>query len=770
MGDIQVNEGFLDTVMIRVTATGAAATGLVPTCTVMKISDGSTVGLTVAELTLGVYKVTDWAPNADTEYFTIWAVAGAYTIYSPFKLFKVGGGDVQAIYDLIKAAGAGDVAAILVDTGTSIPALIAALNNLAQADILSDATPFDGADIAAILTDTDAAIPALIATLNNLAQADILNDATPFDGVDIADILVDTGTTIPALIATLENISAATVEAECIDAIESFDLDHLIHIAHPSGDPVADSLIDLIMNKGAGQTFNRATDSLEALAEAIAAAGGGDATEAKQDTIIALLDSEIADIIADIGVFPTANYATLAAYVEDIRTRLIAIVADTGTIVWGDITGIVNDIGVFPTANYATLAAYVEDIRARMIVILADVTGLNGDVMRGTDGAALVGDGWDAALATILDNFTPVRIGYLDELHPAAIPNDLNWLITNLTAIIADIGVFPTANYATLAAYVEDVRTRLIAIVGDTNELQISLADGGFTDLLIDSIIERTSNLPDDPADASVIAAAHALLATEAKQDIIDTLIDGLVADIGVFPTANYATFAAYVEDIRTQLIAILADTGTTLDDLLDGLVADVGVFPTANYATLAAYVEDIRTRLLAIVEDTGTTLENRQDAMQTRLNAQRNSELFGSVMQEEVQLGAAAADVNMPNIILPNITGTIVRVYLHFKYRMVENTYDGANALQGAQSIRIKKSTGAWGVDDIAAITFADNNITLAALTREGGDVHGGMIDLSGEVDVFNATYNTRWEDGDVDQDFINFNDVEMFLRVVYY
>ncbi len=67
---------------------------------------------------------------------------------------------------------------------------------------------------------------------------------------------------------------------------------------------------------------------------------------------------------------------------------IAAILADTATISWADITGIINDIGVFPTANYATIAAYVEDMRTRLIAILADVTGLAGAVMRGTDGAA----------------------------------------------------------------------------------------------------------------------------------------------------------------------------------------------------------------------------------------------------------------------------------------------------------------------------------------------------------------------------------------------
>ncbi len=52
---------------------------------------------------------------------------------------------------------------------------------------------------------------------------------------------------------------------------------------------------------------------------------------------------------------------------------IAAILTDTGAIVWGDITGIVNDIGVFPTANYATLAAYVENIRTRLTTLQTDV-------------------------------------------------------------------------------------------------------------------------------------------------------------------------------------------------------------------------------------------------------------------------------------------------------------------------------------------------------------------------------------------------------------
>lgn len=69
------------------------------------------------------------------------------------------------------------------------------------------------------------------------------------------------------------------VEAEAEDALEGEDLDHLLKVAHPSGDPVADTIMDLIMNKDAGQTFARGSDSLEALGEL------SDAIKARTDNL-----------------------------------------------------------------------------------------------------------------------------------------------------------------------------------------------------------------------------------------------------------------------------------------------------------------------------------------------------------------------------------------------------------------------------------------------------------------------------------------------------
>jgi len=130
------------------------------------------------------------------------------------------------------------------------------------------------------------------------------------------------------------------------------------------------------------------------------------------------------------------------------------------------IDGVIADIGVFPSANYATLAAYVEDIRARLIVILADVTGIAGAAMRGTDGAALVASGWDAGLATILDNFTAGRITNLDDIDPPAADTGANHTITVANdQVETEMFEVAKAGIYSLSIYI-DVQTMITADEG----------------------------------------------------------------------------------------------------------------------------------------------------------------------------------------------------------------------------------------------------------------------------------------------------------------
>ena len=78
---------------------------------------------------------------------------------------------------------------------------------------------------------------------------------------------------------------------------------------------------------------------------------------------LATLIRDVAGVIADIGVFPTANYATFAAFVEAVRTRLIDIEIDTGAITWGDITAIIAllEDGTFGLSAIENLVDGVEN-------------------------------------------------------------------------------------------------------------------------------------------------------------------------------------------------------------------------------------------------------------------------------------------------------------------------------------------------------------------------------------------------------------------------
>lgn len=137
---------------------------------------------------------------------------------------------IKAVTDLIPDGGAmNDLAAILVDTGTDIPAQITALNDLSQSEAETACgtalTAYDGptyAEMMASFSTTDGLINAVgVITTAIKAVTDLIPDAGAMS--DLATILVDTGTTLPAQIAALNNLSQAQVETACDTALASYD-------------------------------------------------------------------------------------------------------------------------------------------------------------------------------------------------------------------------------------------------------------------------------------------------------------------------------------------------------------------------------------------------------------------------------------------------------------------------------------------------------------------------------------------------------------------
>ena len=67
-----------------------------------------------------------------------------------------------------------------------------------------------------------------------------------------------------------------------------------------------------------------------------------------------------------------------------------------------------------------------------------------------------------------------------------------------------------------------------------------------------------------------------------------------------------------------------------------------------------------------------------------------------------------------------------------------------------------------------VDAINFVDTQFTLAETTREGGDVVIGLIDISGTVSA-NGAYAFHWDLAKAIQTGINFNDIQMGIRIWY-
>lgn len=122
---------------------------------------------------------------------------------------------------------------------------------------------------------------------------------------------------------------------------------------------------------------------------------------------------------------------------------------------------------------------------------------------------------------------------------------------------------------------------------------------------------------------------------------------------------------------------------------------------------------------------------------------------LFPSGLEHLIQIDGAAADLDFPDVVIANLPdGAVIdRVLAYLWFRAIKDTSTAANYIDAAsKTLRVKKSTGSWGTDDLVAITFDNSSLYVAASTKEGGTLIMGSANLASEVDG-NATYNFRSE-----------------------
>ncbi len=131
-----------------------------------------------------------------------------------------------------------------------------------------------------------------------------------------------------------------------------------------------------------------------------------------------------------------------------------------------------------------------------------------------------------------------------------------------------------------------------------------------------------------------------------------------------------------------------------------------------------------------------------------------------------QVQLTTITGDKTLPSIIIAGLPSgaAIVRAIMIFKYRTIENTGAAVNGVSGAQNIQAEKAVGgSW----VTGIALGGGECSVPASTRETGDVMMGTADISAQVPANGAVMSFKWTSGLAAQNNLNFNDVQVGLRI---
>ena len=128
---------------------------------------------------------------------------------------------------------------------------------------------------------------------------------------------------------------------------------------------------------------------------------------------------------------------------------------------------------------------------------------------------------------------------------------------------------------------------------------------------------------------------------------------------------------------------------------------------------------------------------------------------------------GGAGGDVVLPSVVVDEIPGgaTIFRVIALLKFRTVEETSAGANALLGDQYVQVDDSVPTGYRN---AIKLVDDQWTIDTSETEGGDCIAGAIDVADRVDG-NDTYSFKITTGKADADNLVLNEVQVGLMVYF-
>ena len=254
------------------------------------------------------------------------------------------------------------------------------------------------------------------------------------------------------------------------------------------------------------------------------------------------------------------------------------------------------------------------------------------------------------------------------------------------------------------------------------------------------------------PADVDTLLSRLTAL----RAGYLDNLSGGAVA-LAVSWTAALATAlgnytaarAGYLENInQAGLLQVTAARAALLDQItalrlaeLDAanIPADIDTLLARLTALRAGYLDN----LSAGAVSQAAALTTHDTDIKARLLRQVPFIDYWSAPTASITITNAAADLAFPDVVVAGIPAgaVILRVVALLKPRVIQDTSGAQNRINAAgKTLRIKASAGVW--PGTVAINFAQNQWTVEAAVKEGGDLLVGDQNLSAVV-VGNDTYN---------------------------
>lgn len=360
--------------------------------------------------------------------------------------------------------------------------------------------------------------------------------------------------------------------------------------------------------------------------------------------LTAIGDTRLANLDAAITTRSSHSAADVKTAVEAAGTKLTAIHAKLPSKDY--LTGTANSDGDLQ-ANEATGNFPGTVGKSAATLAAGDVTGnIPADVkaytVQPTVTGATLSSAYDAAktaaqTSNLPANFSTVTVSDGKIAADALVSlteGDISDIADATAAAVVSAGI-PTAQ--SIRQEIDANSTQLAAIVADTNELQVELANGGRTDLLIDGIKAKTDTLPASPAavgsqmdlvnapNATAITAIQSGLATPTNitagtittvTNLTNAPTNGdLTAAMKASVTAAVPSASAIGTDAAGKVLAtpaqkLVTDASgrVTVGSNADKTGYSLTVTPPTA-ADIKTALEAAGSNLAQILEDTGTTL-----------------------------------------------------------------------------------------------------------------------------------------------------------------